>query len=121
MATQNTSFPLCHLHDIPDGGSRLIPLGDEAGTEIFLVRRNQRVHGYFNACPHTGAPLNWGADEFLSLDGQHIQCALHGALFRIHDGYCVWGPCLHRSLEALALAIEDGQVFIKRLTRADSL
>lgn len=78
--------------------------------EAFLVRSGGRIHSYRNACPHTGAPLNWLPDRFLTEEGDYIVCALHGALFRIGDGLCVFGPCQGRSLEKVPVRGEDGRV-----------
>jgi len=35
-----------------------------------------------------------------------IQCATHGALFRIRDGYCVAGPCAGQGLIPLEVKVE---------------
>jgi nitrite reductase/ring-hydroxylating ferredoxin subunit len=42
-----------------------------------------------------------------------IQCALHGALFRIEDGYCLYGPCQGASLHPLPLRQEGAVVIIE--------
>jgi nitrite reductase/ring-hydroxylating ferredoxin subunit len=82
------------------------------GHGIFLVRKGDRVFGYRNRCPHTGAPLEWQPDQFLDFDGSFIQCALHGALFRIHDGYCLRGPCAGHGLEPVEVRVEEGRVVL---------
>ena len=46
-----------------------------------------------------------------------IQCATHGALFRLVDGLCVYGPCAGEYLTAVAMAVVDGDVV---LVTADS-
>lgn len=52
-------------------------------------------------------------DTVLDLDGCYIQCATHDARFRIHDGYCVAGPCAGERLRALRLRVtEDGRVVL---------
>jgi len=76
------------------------------------VRHGDRVYAYRNRCPHTGAPLDWQPDQFLDLEQMFIQCAFHGALFRIADGYCVRGPCAGQSLEAVSVRIDDGLVVL---------
>ncbi len=68
----------------------------------FVVRHGGRYYGYRNRCPHRGVPLNWQPDQFLTVEQDLIQCSLHGALFRIHDGYCVHGPCVGSILEAVS-------------------
>jgi nitrite reductase/ring-hydroxylating ferredoxin subunit len=81
----------------------------EEEREGFVVRSGGRLHAYRNACPHTGAPLNWSPNRFLTEDGDYLICALHGALFRIEDGLCVAGPCHGQRLEKLTAPMDpDG-------------
>jgi nitrite reductase/ring-hydroxylating ferredoxin subunit len=77
-----------------------------------VIRKNETLYAYRNRCPHTGVNLNWLPDQFLDLNGEYIQCAMHGALFRIDDGYCVYGPCAGASLEKLPLQCEQGKVYL---------
>ena len=104
---------LCRLEDIDDPGSKgmAVMLHGEL-REIFLVRKGDRMFGYLNSCPHTGAPLDWLPDRFLDLDGCYIQCAMHAALFRIEDGHCIAGPCSGDSLGTVALTVEGGVVML---------
>jgi nitrite reductase/ring-hydroxylating ferredoxin subunit len=102
---------LCHLGELGDPDSRGFE-GRETGTpwDLFLVRRGGLVRAYRNRCPHTGAPLDWTPHRFLDLDGRFIQCALHGALFRLEDGFCVWGPCAGKGLARVAVRLEGDRV-----------
>jgi nitrite reductase/ring-hydroxylating ferredoxin subunit len=109
--TSETERVLCRLDDIVDCGSKEISLHDKQIT-LCLVRQDTTVYTYINSCPHTGAPLNWGDDRFLTRDGDLIQCAMHGALFRIDDGLCVWGPCLDRRLTAVPTIHRDGDILL---------
>jgi nitrite reductase/ring-hydroxylating ferredoxin subunit len=105
---------LCDLRDLADPGSRGFgQRGQGAGAEFFLVRKDGRVFGYLNRCPHTGAPLEWQPDQFLDLDGAFIQCAVHGALFRPEDGRCVRGPCAGQALEPVAVVVRDERVLLR--------
>ncbi len=113
---------LCRLDAIIDGESKEVFLYDDR-ISLCLVRQGMTVYAYINSCPHTGAPLNWDRDRFLTRDGDMIQCTLHGALFRIGDGLCTWGPCLHQRLTAVPIVIRDGMVILataesRRLLRA---
>jgi len=103
---------LCRLADIADGGSKEVALHEDSPFSLCLVRQKDTVYAYVNSCPHTGAPLNWGTDKFLNWDGALIQCSFHGAQFRIHDGLCVWGPCLHRRLAAVPVVVRDGEILL---------
>jgi nitrite reductase/ring-hydroxylating ferredoxin subunit len=105
---------LCPLAEIPDGRSKGFSLGEGATQrELFVVRTNGRVYAYENSCPHTGAPLDWTPDQFLTVDCDFIQCATHGALFRIETGECLDGPCLGEWLRAVRVVIEDGVVVLE--------
>jgi nitrite reductase/ring-hydroxylating ferredoxin subunit len=97
------------LEDLPASGSRGFAEASD-GHGIFVVRKGNRVYGYRNRCPHTGAPLEWQPDQFLDFDGSFIQCALHGALFRIRDGYCLRGPCAGQGLESVEVRVEGDRV-----------
>lgn len=85
---------LCRLDDIEDGGSDGFSL-EARGRRwgVIAVRQGGEVFTYVNACPHIGAPLDFQPGQFLDADREHILCTTHGALFRIHDGYCISGPC----------------------------
>jgi len=58
-----------------------------------VLRDGNTVRGHANSCPHVGSPLDWAPDRFIALDGFHLLCGTHGALFRPQDGYCVSRPC----------------------------
>jgi nitrite reductase/ring-hydroxylating ferredoxin subunit len=81
-------------------------------SDILVVRRGKNVYGYLNTCPHTGGPLDWVPDQFLDLTREYIQCATHGALFRIADGVCVYGPCAGDRLTPVPTAVEAGEVVL---------
>lgn len=102
--------PLCRLAELADGETRGFALGPATEDGVFLVNRGGRVYAYRNRCPHTGAPLEWLPDRFLDPTGQYIQCAMHGALFGIEDGRCVYGPCRDAGLTPLAVEVRDGTV-----------
>ncbi|HET8727411.1 MAG TPA: Rieske 2Fe-2S domain-containing protein [Alphaproteobacteria bacterium] len=115
---------LCRLDDIPEGAARGFSLGE--GTDrldVLVARRGGRAFAYVNSCPHIGTPLDWTPDRFMSADGAHLQCATHGALFRVEDGTCIAGPCVGQALSALPILVgADGVVrlFLPGTARAGS-
>jgi nitrite reductase/ring-hydroxylating ferredoxin subunit len=112
MSSQKVNkIPICALAELDDPGAREMDLGGISG-EGFLVRQGARVFGYLNHCPHTGVNLNWMPDQFLDLTGGFIQCATHGALFRIEDGFCLKGPCAGERLRPLTVAEENGEIYL---------
>ena len=110
---------ICALVDIPDQQARGFSVEcDGEKIDFFIVRNNERVFGYINRCPHTGVNLDWQPDQFLDLTGYRIQCSTHGALFRIRDGYCVYGPCVGRHLTPVRLILNNSRIqLIKNLSQ----
>ncbi len=106
--TQGTT--LCALDALDDPGAKGFEPDD--GDAFFIVRKGDQVFGYVNSCPHYGSSLEWKDDTFLTYEKDLIQCSLHAALFRIHDGYCVDGPCAGASLKSLAVRVEAGHVVL---------
>ncbi len=104
---------LCRLDDIAVPGSKGFVVGDTPPRRRLLVVRDAGgVYAYENSCPHSRGQLEWVAHQFLSLDRKHIQCCFHGAMFRIHDGLCVYGPCVGQSLTPVEIALADGAVVL---------
>jgi len=107
--------PLCQRDDIEDGGS--IGLTAEVGgvpTSLIVVRQGADVFIYTNVCPHIGAPLDFEPGRFLNLERDLIQCAIHGALFRIDDGHCVQGPCAGKHLTPVTSEVREGAAWLQR-------
>lgn len=108
-----SSHFLCHNKDIAE----LQTLGftveiDQGQLELFLVRQDNEVHAYQNHCPHLGIPLNWQPDHFLCLEGIHIQCSTHGALFNVADGHCIVGPCAGQNLTSLPIEYRNNEIWL---------
>jgi nitrite reductase/ring-hydroxylating ferredoxin subunit len=102
---------LCALADIAEPGAKGFVF--RAGEQMFLgfvVRRNGTLRGFIDRCPHTGTPLAFLPDRYLTREGDLILCATHGALFRPDDGLCLAGPCAGRALTPWPVAVVDGAV-----------
>lgn len=113
---------LCAEADIPDRAARgfFVPLSRAPGRvdlppqEIVVARRAEQLFAYENRCPHRGTTLDWAPDRFMTEDSTHLQCATHGAQFRVEDGVCVYGPCMGQALAPLAIECVDGEVWLVR-------
>ncbi len=106
---------LCALAEVPDPGSRGFELARGEGElpfSLFVVRKDGKLSAYRNSCPHTGAPLEWLPHQFLDRDNGFIECALHGALFDVHTGRCLRGPCVGDHLQALAVSVREGNIWL---------
>lgn len=110
-ARNQTGQVLCRLDEIPDGAAKGFELDHDGGDadvplEIFVVRAGARAFAYVNVCPHTGSPLDWQPDDFMSEDGCSIMCHTHGALFEIEDGFCIAGPCAGDALTPVKVEVD---------------
>jgi len=104
---------ICHFDDIPEDGCKGFSVKGEAGnTELFILKRHDKLYAYKNQCPHTGATLNWQPDVFMDYDNRYIQCSIHGARFEVETGLCVWGPCVNQSLTKMNIQISDDNIFL---------
>jgi len=102
---------LCNLDEIKDPGSRGFEFTDIETGRLVVVKKNGQLNAFINSCPHTGAPMEWKADQFLDMENEFIQCALHGALFDTQTGECLRGPCVGAFLQKEKLVIEEQAVF----------
>ncbi|MEZ2354393.1 Rieske (2Fe-2S) protein [Caballeronia sp. RCC_10] len=102
---------LCHLDDIPDGGSRGM-LRDGLDDKLCVIRQADDVFVWLNDCPHEHRPMEYRQDRFLSGDGRHIVCYAHSAHFEIRTGRCFAGPCVGTFLKRVPVRIENGNVWI---------
>ncbi len=104
---------ICALDRLSDPGSYGFSVECEGErVDGFVVRRDGECYAYRNSCPHTGAPLDWVEHQFLDLDGQLIQCAVHDARFLIDTGECILGPCPGAYLEPLPIRVEDENIYL---------
>jgi nitrite reductase/ring-hydroxylating ferredoxin subunit len=105
---------LCRVDELPrsEGRGFALPVGS-GETRVFVIRHEGQPRAYLNRCPHTGVNLDWVPDRFLDWTGRMVQCATHGALFRIEDGYCIAGPCAGLALAALPLREVDGFIEVQ--------
>jgi len=101
------------LDAIPADTTHLFTVRTTEGAEreAILVRTDGGVSGWLNSCRHlldvrldkgSGAPIR---------DGELV-CANHGAYFEADTGYCTFGPCEGATLEAIAVTVEDGDVYL---------
>ena len=95
---------LCPTNEISEAASKGFLVD---GKHLFAVKKNGEIFVYANHCPHLGIQLEFMPDQFLDMEGSLIQCAMHGALFRIEDGYCISGPCADQSLQSIPHQIKD--------------
>ncbi|MGF6693867.1 nitrite reductase/ring-hydroxylating ferredoxin subunit [Metapseudomonas resinovorans] len=110
---------LCYEDHLEEGVARGFDPWGEGRDTVLALRWRGQVRVYRNLCPHLAVAMQYRKDRFMSGDGQHIVCFAHGALFRPDNGFCVLGPCLGQSLQALdARAEADGGLWLDEVRSA---
>ena len=97
--------------ELPPGRSRKFQL-DCAGQRIegFVLNVGGVFHAWVNRCRHVSIPLDWVENQFLTEDGQFIQCATHGAFYLPDSGECIAGPPCGKALFRIPITISDGVI-----------
>jgi len=100
---------LCSLEEIGEGEAKGFYITRGA---FFAIKKNANIYVYRNLCPHQGTPLEWQENKFLDPDGDLIQCASHGALFKIESGECIYGPCAGQTLLPAKFQIKENKIVL---------
>ena len=103
---------LCHTSTLPEGATKGFEID---GVNIVAIHYRGEFYIYENSCPHRSIPLEWQPDQFLDYDKTFIQCATHGALFKIETGECIAGPCVGDQLKPIDFYIEDQIICIENI------
>lgn len=77
------------------------------GKEIGLFRVDGKVYAVEDVCPHAYALLSQGFVE-----GEEVECPLHGAVFHIPSGKCLKEPG-ERDLATYPVREEGGRILIE--------
>ena len=83
LGFRNYWYPALPEHDIGGRPKRMILLGEP----IAFVRRGKKVYAVQDECPHRGARMSLGKDEFPGTDT--LACRFHGWTFDLRNGACV--------------------------------
>lgn len=83
LGFRNYWYPVCGVREVGKHPKRVMVLGEP----IALVRRSGKVYGMVDECPHRGARLSLGKDEFPG--SNTISCRFHGWTFDVATGACI--------------------------------
>lgn len=107
---------VCAEHELSQKMVRTVRLTrarDGTPREALIVRdEGGVVRAYLNLCKHLPIPIDSGSREFFDGPKKHLLCATHGAHYRLEDGLCVRGPCIHAKLDAVELVREGGAIYV---------
>ena len=121
----DTLFAICPTYAVDEGQAkgfllvRKEPDGSNKRWPILITRKGNSFFGFENACPHEGTPLDRIPGEFMDEDDNFIECGTHQAKFDLDTGLCFIGPCRGKSLTAIDLVVDDGDICLRGIELAE--
>lgn len=100
---------VCDASDVPEGGTLCL---EAHGFPLLLVRVENVLRAYVNACPHQYLPLDHKGDRLISADKTVLRCTNHAAGFSVESGEGVEGLGIGACLDPVPVHISDGDVRI---------
>ena len=91
------------LAEVPPGQPTLVEL---AGTPVVLTRVGEAVYACGDVCSHRGGALHEGR-----LSGVKLACPLHGWLYDVRTGQCLFPP-RGAGVPSYPVRIEAGTIFV---------
>jgi nitrite reductase/ring-hydroxylating ferredoxin subunit len=104
------------VSDVPTDGSLLFTLRDGFDREEAILVRlggadDDGVHAWKNYCQHwTDVRLDKGSG--VTVREGELFCGRHAASFEKGSGLCTHGPCEGAYLDSVAVAVEEGAVYL---------
>jgi nitrite reductase/ring-hydroxylating ferredoxin subunit len=89
--------------EVPQDGAVQVQVGED---RVAVFNLAGRFFATSDICTHAFAFLTDGC-----VDGEHVECPLHQALFHIPTGAACGAPATE-DLRTYAVKVEDGEVFI---------
>jgi nitrite reductase/ring-hydroxylating ferredoxin subunit len=93
----------CAAADVKQGEPKGVKL---SGIPVALYRLDDGVYATHDVCTHAYALLSEGY-----IEGESIECPLHGALFDIRSGKCL--AVASADLPTYAVRVEDGALMVE--------
>ena len=91
------------LEELEDGGTISVEVGDD---QILIANVGGDIYATDDVCSHAYAMLSEG-----DLDGDQIECPLHGALFSLKTGEAL-SPPASEPIRIFQVLIEDNDIYI---------
>jgi nitrite reductase/ring-hydroxylating ferredoxin subunit len=92
------------LVDVPAGQPTRVEL---AGTPVVLTRVGESVYACGDVCSHRGGALHEGR-----LSGVKLACPLHGWLYDVRTGQCLFPP-RGAAVPSYPVRVEGDSVFVE--------
>jgi 3-phenylpropionate/trans-cinnamate dioxygenase ferredoxin subunit len=85
------------------------PISAQVGdVPVGVYRIGGVLHAIEDICPHADALLTEGF-----VDGEYVECPLHGALFHVPTGKCTQGPAA-RDLMLFDTCVEGKKIYLRK-------
>jgi nitrite reductase/ring-hydroxylating ferredoxin subunit len=103
---------IARVGEIAPGRTKKFLLDCAAGEiEGFVLNFAGEHHAWVNRCRHVPMSLDWVENQFFTADGDYVQCATHGGLYRPETGECIAGPPCGKSLHRIPLRIDGDTIY----------
>ena len=89
--------------ELAPGDSKVVDVG---GTEVLVVNVDGTIYACDDICTHAYASLSEG-----DINGDEIECPLHGAAFNVKTGQCLTPPA-QEDLRVFSVQIEGQDVMV---------
>jgi len=112
-------FVICSNFEVDDGGARSFVLAraDESGKSlpwpILVTRKGRNFYGFENACPNDAANVD------MDNEGNFLVCGKCRSQFDMDTGYSFSGASQGKSLAALKLVVDEGDVCLTGVKLAE--
>lgn len=94
---------VAEVSEIPPGDMKAVTVGNE---EVLLVNVEGNFHACDDVCTHSFASLSEG-----DLDGDEVQCPLHGATFNVTTGEVITPPA-SLALRMFEVRVEGSDILV---------
>ncbi len=106
MTSESGCSVVARVGELQPGQTKKFFLRDDGHEEeCFVVNHGGRLYAYVNRCAHVPMTLDWIDNQFLTEDGEFLQCATHGACYVPETGECVSGPPCGKFLTPVPLTM----------------
>lgn len=99
---------VAEVGELSPGEMKMVDIGDD---QILLANVAGSIYACDDVCTHAFAPLSEG-----SLDGEQVECPLHGSVFNVTTGEVI-GPPADENLRVFQVRIDGQDILVGEPSR----
>ena len=103
MNIELTYVKICKVNEIPEGRGRSFKVGS---LDLAVFHSEGKFYATHDICSHEHEHLSEGW-----LEGPHVECPRHGAMFDLRSGEALSLPATE-PIEVYPLEIRDGDIYV---------